>query len=298
MPISRMIALEAALYSGLFLGSLSSSQILNYMNAADVFSICAGMCFLSLVYVTFYVHESVNVEAGVSRRTKIRELFRINHLSDMLEAALRRRAESYRCILWLLFISMSLVMFQMEGSSTVFFLFVREKFGWTVHDYAIYDSMSILVQVVATVIGIYGLKKLCRVSDPMIAVIAACGLVLDGVTKSVAQVPADLYLGEYFTVYFWFFAFYRTFDIFCISAIILSLFKSILSPMTRSVMASVVANDEVGKLFALVTSLESLTPMVASPLYSRLYKATITTQPNAFNILSGSLGLLVTLITL
>lgn len=193
----------------------------------------------------------------------------------MVEAVIRRRPECYRGIVWLLFISMSLVMFLMEGSSTVFFLFVREKFGWTVHDYAIYDSMSILIQVVATIIGIYGLKKLCRISDPMIAVIAACGLVLDGVTKSVAQVPADLYL-----------------------AIVLSLFKSILSPMTRSVMASIVANDEVGKLFAFVTSAESLTPLIASPLYSRLYKATITTHPNAFNILSGSLGLLVTVINL
>lgn len=65
--------------------------------------------------------------------------------------------------------------------------------------------------------------------------------------------------------------------------------------MCRSVISSVVANDEVGKLFALVTSLESLTPLIASPLYSRLYKATITTIPNAFNILSASLGLLCTL---
>lgn len=191
----------------------------------------------------------------------------------MIEAACRRRPDYCRCIVWLLFGSMCLVMFQMEGSSTVFFLFVREKFGWTVHDYALYDSLSILVQVVATIIGIYGLKKLCHISDPMIAVIAAASLVLDGVTKTFATVPADLYL-----------------------AIVLSLFKSIGSPMTRSVMASVVANDEIGKLFALITSLESLTPLVAAPLYSRLYKATITTLPNAFNILSGSLGLLCTLI--
>ena len=193
----------------------------------------------------------------------------------MIEAACRRRPDYCRCIVWLLFCSMSLVMFLNEGNFTVFFLFVREKFGWTVHDYALFDSMSILVQMVATIIGIYGLKKLCRLSDPMIAVIASASLVLDGVTKSVAQVPADLYL-----------------------AIVVSLFKSIGSPMCRSVMASMVANDEVGKLFALITSLESLTPLIASPLYSRLYKATITTLPNAFNILSAGLGLLSTFIML
>lgn len=193
----------------------------------------------------------------------------------MIEAACRRRPDYCRCIVWLLFASMCINMFQMEGNSTVFFLFVREKFGWTVHDYALWESSSIFMQVVATIIGIFGLKKLCRISDPMIAVIAAASLVLDGVTKSVAQVPADLYL-----------------------AIVLSLFKSIGSPMTRSVMASVVANDEIGKLFAMITSLESLTPLVAAPLYSRLYKATLTTMPNAFNILSGGLGLCCTLIML
>lgn len=57
-----MIALEASLYMGLFLGSLSSSTVLNYMNAATVFALCAGMCALSLLYVIFYVKESVQVQ--------------------------------------------------------------------------------------------------------------------------------------------------------------------------------------------------------------------------------------------
>lgn len=206
-------------------------------------------------------------------QSKVRELFRCNHLSDMVEAALRRRPDYCRCVVWLLMIIMSLIMFMMEGSMTVSFLFVREKFGWTVHDYALFDSMTILVQVVGTIVGIYGLKKLCHISDPMVAVIAAGSLFMDTVTKSVAQTPSHFYL-----------------------AVVFSLFRSIVSPMSRSVMASVVANDEIGKLFALITSLESLTPMAAAPLYSRLYKFTIITFPNAIYVLSASIGLLCTLI--
>lgn len=74
------------------------------------------------------------------------------------------------------------------------------------------------------------------------------------------------------------------------------MFRSILSPMCRSSISLIVANDEIGKLFALITSLESLTPLIASPIYTKLYKATLTTFPNAFNILSASLGLVCTLI--
>lgn len=60
---TRMIALETALYLGLFLGSLSSSQILNYMDAATVFAVCGGLCFLAFVYVIFYIQESVVVQS-------------------------------------------------------------------------------------------------------------------------------------------------------------------------------------------------------------------------------------------
>lgn len=51
------------------------------------------------------------------------------------------------------------------------------------------------MQVAGTIIGIYGLKKLCGISDAMMAVIASAAYVLDGVTKSVAHLPAHLYLG-------------------------------------------------------------------------------------------------------
>lgn len=64
-----MIALETALYTGLFLGSLSSSNILDYMNTATVFAICGAMCLLSLIYIIFYIQESVQVqEADVSKQ--------------------------------------------------------------------------------------------------------------------------------------------------------------------------------------------------------------------------------------
>lgn len=66
--------------------------------------------------------------------------------------------------------------------------------------------------------------------------------------------------------------------------------------MARSILASMVSHDEIGKIYALVTAVEGFTPLMAAPLYSILYKTTISTLPNAFNILTGSLGLLCTLL--
>lgn len=79
---------------------------------------------------------------------------------------------------------------------SVFFLFLREKFQWTIKDYALYDSMSIITQVAGTILCLYGLKKLFRVSDSMLAVIAMASYVLDSITKGVAERPVHLYLGK------------------------------------------------------------------------------------------------------
>lgn len=47
------------------------------------------------------------------------------------------------------------------------------------------------------------------------------------------------------------------------------------------------SGNEIGKIYSFTTSLESLMPIAAVPLYSQVYKATINTYPGAFNIISA-----------
>lgn len=48
----------------------------------------------------------------------------------------------------------------------------------------------------------------------------------------------------------------------------------------------------VGKIFALTTSLESLSPLIAAPLYTTVYNATLDYYPGIFNFISAGLYLL------
>lgn len=65
---------------GLLLGSLFSSQILNYMSTVGVFWICGGMCLLSLLYVLVYIEESVRVQESQVSERKVIET--INYKAD------------------------------------------------------------------------------------------------------------------------------------------------------------------------------------------------------------------------
>lgn len=47
-----------------------------------------------------------------------------------------------------------------------------------------------------------------------------------------------------------------------------------------------------GKIFALTTSMEMVSPLGAAPLYTAVYKATVETYPGAFNFISTGFSFL------
>uniref|UniRef100_T1IIH1 Uncharacterized protein n=1 Tax=Strigamia maritima TaxID=126957 RepID=T1IIH1_STRMM len=63
-------------------------------------------------------------------------------------------------------------------------------------------------------------------------------------------------------------------------------------PTVRSFSSKLVTNQEVGKLFAVVSSCEALSPIFSSVIYSQLYKATLDVYLGTIFILSASLALI------
>lgn len=63
--------------------------------------------------------------------------------------------------------------------------------------------------------------------------------------------------------------------------------KFIASPMCRSILAANVAPNEIGKIYALTSAIESMSALVASPLYSFVYQSTLSFYPGAFNMISA-----------
>lgn len=170
--------------------------------------------------------------------------------------------------------------FIMEGNQQVYFLFVRDVFAWTVRNFTIYCTTNTISLIFGNIIAMYGLKKLFNLSETTLAIIAFSSCLLDSIISSVAFHSWHLYLG-----------------------IGLTLLKGLVSPMCRSILATTsehsnLSGNEIGKIYSLTTSLESLMPIAAVPLYSQVYKATIDTYPGAFNIISAVIygGILVCLV--
>lgn len=63
--------------------------------------------------------------------------------------------------------------------------------------------------------------------------------------------------------------------------------KGVAVPMCRAYLACLVPSCEIGKIYSMTTSMESLAPIGAAPIYTFIYNYTIDTYPGAFNFFSA-----------
>lgn len=124
-----------------------------------------------------------------SLQMKFAALFDFSLVTDMFRTCLRRREHFERSVIWLTMLALVGCIFVMsilfnriesgrqcscccfcvcllsfaDGSDTVFYMFVREKFEWTILQYNAYSSTAILTQVVGNLFGVYVLVKVHNV---------------------------------------------------------------------------------------------------------------------------------------
>ncbi|XP_058828288.1 tetracycline resistance protein, class D-like isoform X2 [Topomyia yanbarensis] len=259
----KMGVLEAAIFGGLLFGTLSSSFILRLANSTTVFTIAAVSISVGIVYITFYIEESIQRNELDSTSYKFGEIFRFEHVTDLFRTCFKRRPNFDRVIIWLIIFVLGARNFVM-GSGTVYFLFLRERFGWTVKEFSYYDATIIVFMIIGNLIGVYGVKKYFRLSESMLAAIGFCCYAIDSGIRGVAYQPWHLYL-----------------------AIVITMMKGIAGPMGRAVISNTAAPNDIGKIFSLATSIESLTPLISAPVYTYVYNKTLSVFPGAFNLISA-----------
>lgn len=71
-----------------------------------------------------------------------------------------------------------------------------------------------------------------------------------------------------------------------------------ISPMARSLISKTVPSDEIGKVFAFIVALETLSGMIACPMYTFVYNSTLETMPSAYNFITAGIFVLCLVIVL
>ncbi|KAH8261430.1 hypothetical protein KR044_009085 [Drosophila immigrans] len=262
----RMVLNEASLCTGMMIGNVASSYVYAWTGSVMLFGFAAGLMFLALLYVYFLVPESLAPEF-IHRGSKIREFFRFGLVKDLVRTCVLQRANFDRAIIWLTMIALTISIFNMEGENTVNVLFMREQFDWTIKDISQFNAARIVIQIVGSVAGMFLLRRVLQVSTVTIAMLALAACVLESTVRATAKYWWEMYFG-----------------------MTLGMMRGVLGPMCRAILSHVAPATDVGKIFALTTSMEMVSPLGAAPLYTAVYKATVAYYPGAFNFISAGMS--------
>ncbi|CAN7937366.1 unnamed protein product [Ixodes hexagonus] len=151
-----------------------------------VMYVSLGIASVAQLWAIFAIGHLVKPEhADDSFRTKVRNLFQVENLSDGLKACLKPRPNKGKTQLWCLFGALCCTVFDIATLSIGYF-FVRKMYSWSVDYYAKISSLTAIVTGVLNVPIIFLFSRVLKMTDPAMAVVGACFTVIQMVILGLA----------------------------------------------------------------------------------------------------------------
>ncbi|XP_053967215.1 uncharacterized protein LOC128868765 [Anastrepha ludens] len=264
----RMFLVDGALGIGTLAGNLISSYILSATGTIGVFGIAAGLDLVALLYLLIFVGESVKLKHE-RKESKVREFFKFDLIKDLVKSCVRRRPHFDRGVIWCIIFTLVSTTFVTQGETNVFYLFLRNKFNVTLQDFTTFNAAAIVIKMVGCAIVLVLLRVLFKVPITVVSMLGLAGCFLDSATRALAQQFWEMYL-----------------------AALMGFMGGINSPMLQAVLAGLVDATEIGKIYAVISSLQTLSPLLSAPVYTGIYNASLETYPGAFFVLSSGIYLI------
>jgi len=179
-----------------------------------------------------------------------RNAFSLNHIKDSLNTCFKKRPNNKRFYLLNYTAVMLTIFLPFFGEFIVGFNYVRTRYGWGMVEYSDYSSICRIVDLVGQgiLIPLLGYLELC---DTTVIPVIISTIIARHVIKGLAYEPYLLYVA---------------------SAV--DLMGGYAFSAARSAVSKCVEMDELGKVFALTYSVESLVPIMMTQAYASLWKAT------------------------
>uniref|UniRef100_A0A0K8W010 Proton-coupled folate transporter n=2 Tax=Bactrocera latifrons TaxID=174628 RepID=A0A0K8W010_BACLA len=261
----RMFFVDGALGIGMLIGNVISSYILAGTGTIGVFTIAASIDLLALLYLLFFVDESLQIQHE-RKESHLREFFKFGLIKDLVRSCLKRRPHYDRAIIWCIMFTLVTTTFVTQGESNVFYLFLRNKFNLTLQQFTTFNAVTICIKMVGCGLILLILRVLFKTPLTVVAMLGLLGCFTDSLIRSLAQAFWQMYL-----------------------AATCGFMGGINSPMLQAVLAGLVEATEIGKIYAVISSLQTLSPLASAPVYTGIYRATLESYPGAFYLLSAAI---------
>ncbi|XP_011634456.1 proton-coupled folate transporter-like isoform X2 [Pogonomyrmex barbatus] len=233
--------LDVLISVGLLIGLLSGPLIFKAYGYAAVFGTVTVICILTTLYI-FFIPETIQNEISSKK------IFNFKFIKDIYDTCIKKRDGFDRLLVWSCIACLILQLIIIQGSSSIGFLFASARLGWTVEEYSTYVALNIMITVLGTMFGVKLIPKYTGLPEAIIAIISVISALGSTITGAFAWKSWHMYL-----------------------AMIIGMFGDISRSMVRAILSKAVPAQDIGKVFSLAMSLETLIPFAATSLYTLLY---------------------------
>ena len=245
----RMAILSFSYHMTVPISAPVGAWLYNFGGYVCVFGASLGVISIAYIYMLLRLW---NFEEKIKAKgnSSFTSLVHPRHVLDSVSASFKPRPNHKRSYLLIMMMVMLLSILPSTGERAYQFLFVKRLFSWGVSQYSWYNTTASLVSSLAMFI-LFPIFHRLKINENFIIIISCLSQIGGALTRGLSTKA-------------WIFYFSTAVDF----------GTSIVSPPIRAQISYCVEPHELGKIFAMLASVESLIPILATNVYTRLYNAT------------------------
>ncbi|XP_047997456.1 proton-coupled folate transporter-like [Leguminivora glycinivorella] len=241
-----------------------SGVLLDAIGYYGIFGLTTTLYAFGLLYTFFRIHDVNPKKTEGTWYQKLINFFHPKNAWDTLYIVFKDGPNRTKILLVLL--AHVVIIGPVFGEGAMLYQYLLFKYSMDDVEISLFFTFSILIGLCGTAVAVTLFSKFMKMHDAILGVIATTCKVISSIVYALAPTRPWFYSGPFF-------------DFFGGTGV----------TAIRSLGTKVVAPEEVAKMCSLIGLMEAITPVIYTPMYSQMYKATIETLPGAFYLLGGAM---------
>ncbi|KAG1682179.1 Solute carrier family 46 member 3 [Nymphon striatum] len=260
----KYIFVEGITMLGYPLGNLVAGYIQKFYGFEPVYILALACLACAMVYGTLFLKETQGIDNEDSWKIRMKYFFSLNTLKSSFRALFRARSGHNRLLLVFMFFSMLASVFNMGLQNGVVYMYTQLIFVWDQWTYSIFQSSTNFSALAFTLIIAPLITYIFKIPDVVLGTFGSVSGITSVVIMGIVRSTILFYIGGF-----------------------VGIFLAMIPPLIRSAITKIVNADEIGKIFALMSSLELATPIFGSVIYSQVYNNTVDFFPSCCYFIAG-----------
>ncbi|XP_054706592.1 proton-coupled folate transporter-like [Uloborus diversus] len=243
------------------IGMLASGYVFMSLGYTAIFLIATAGHILALLWTVFFIKETRGLENKESWKLKLRKLFSTENVIASYKTTMKKRPNKGKWQILLLMLCMMIFAMSQQSVATIGFSYVHHRYDWDNTKYSTVFGIFAMIGTIGTLFIVPMFKKL-NLGD--------CTLGLVGSTSTISKSLLTGFASKEYLFY---------------TAYMIGVMEMLIPLAVLSRISKVAPQDDIGKIFAIFTMVESVIPSLSTAPVSQIFNASLDFFPGLTFIL-------------